>query len=313
MILAENLMKVFPRAVAVKRLSFHVPAGEIYALLGPNGAGKTTTVRMLAGLLRPSGGSGRVAGFDVEKNPHQVRQHIGILTEVPGLYERLTPLEYLDFFSRVHRLSGPRRRARVEELLKLVGLWDQRQRVMRNFSKGMQQRIAIARTLLHDPPVLFFDEPTAALDPEAAATIRDYLALVVSEHRKSVLLCTHNLPEAERLCRRLSIVSHGEQVAEGTPEQLKLGLSRPIHLRLVHADGAILRAVGEIPGVTNASMRERTIVYSTADPETTNPQVVARLVGLGAGIVALEEEPVTLEDVYLSLMRRAEQGAEERS
>jgi ABC-2 type transport system ATP-binding protein len=188
-------------------------------------------------------------------------------------------------------------------------MWEYRQRVMRNFSKGMQQRVAIARALLHDPPVLFFDEPTAALDPEAARTIRDYLAEVVAQEGKAVLLCTHNLPEAERLCRRLSIVSRGQQVAEGTPQELKLGLSRPIHLRLVSLDDALVREVVAIPGVSAADRCDHTIVYRTGDPEQTNPRVVSRLVGLGAQIVALEEAPVSLEDVYLSLMQRAAEGA----
>jgi ABC-2 type transport system ATP-binding protein len=256
MIVADTLVKVFPRAVAVNGLSFNVPAGEIYGLLGPNGAGKTTTVRMLAGLIRPTSGNGRIAGFDVAEHPRQVRERIGILTEVPGLYDRLTPLEYLEFFARVHRLERGAVHGRVEELLKLVGMWDQRQRIMRNFSKGMQQRVAIARTLLHDPPVLFFDEPTAALDPEAAHTIREYLAGVVSQRGKAVLLCTHNLPEAERLCRRISIVSHGQQLAEGTPEQLKLGLQRPMHLRLGDVDDALVRAVAAVPGVASATRRD---------------------------------------------------------
>jgi ABC-2 type transport system ATP-binding protein len=308
-IVAEQLVKVFPRAVAVKGLSFQVQAGEIYGLLGPNGAGKTTTVRMLAGLLRPSSGRGRVAGFDVQAESREVRKRIGILTEDPGLYERLTPTEYLDFFGRVHRLGASIRRVRTEELLRLVGMWEYRQRVMRNFSKGMQQRVAIARALLHDPPVLFFDEPTAALDPEAARTIRDYLAEVVAQEGKAVLLCTHNLPEAERLCRRLSIVARGLQVAEGTPNELKLGLSRPIHLRLANVDDALLGEVKAVEGVTGADRHDHTIVYRTSDPLQTNPRVVARMVGLGALVVAVEEAPVSLEDVYLSLMQRAAEPA----
>jgi ABC-2 type transport system ATP-binding protein len=183
---AINLVKVFPRATAVDGMSFEVSAGEIYGLLGPNGAGNTTTTRMLAALLRPTRGIARVAGFDAVSDAREVRRRIGILTEVPGLYERLTPQEYLDFFAGVHGLDGRRRAARVEELLRLVGLWDLRDRVMRSFSKGTQQRVAIARTLLHDPPVLFFDEPTAALDPEAAVTERDYQAKVEASQRKSV-------------------------------------------------------------------------------------------------------------------------------
>jgi ABC-2 type transport system ATP-binding protein len=303
-IVADGLVKRFPRALAVDRVSFEVAAGEIYGLLGPNGAGKTTTVRMLAGLLRPTRGRAVVDGFDAVREAHQVRGRIGILTEVPGLYERLTPLEYLDFFAQAQGLRGARRWARLEELLLLVGLWDQRHRVMRAFSKGTQQRVAIARTLLHDPPVLFFDEPTAALDPEAAKSVRDYLAQVVADRGKAVLLCTHNLPEAERLCRRLSVLSGGRQVAEGTPEALKFGVTRPMQLRLREVDDALMGVVSAVPGVSAVSRSDHTIVFETGDPARVNPRVVSRLVGLGAEVITLEEQPVTLEDVYLGLMRR---------
>jgi ABC-2 type transport system ATP-binding protein len=302
-IVADQLVKQFPRATAVSGLSFSVRRGEIYGLLGPNGAGKTTTIRMLAGLLRPTRGSARVAGFDPQTDAAAVRARIGILTEVPGLYLRLTPFEYLDFFGQVHALRSPHRQARIEELLRLVGLWDQRHRVMRNFSKGMQQRIAIARTLLHDPPVLFFDEPTAALDPEAARGVRDYLAAVAADQGKAVLLCTHNLGEAERLCQRLSIVANGRQVAEGTPRLLKQGVRRPIWLRLAQVEDSHLAALAEISGVLAPTRRNGAIVFDTDDPSQVNPAVVARIVALGGQVIAVEEQPVSLEDVYLALMR----------
>jgi len=184
MIRAQGLVKEFSQTQpqtsvllrAVDGLSFDVEAGEIYGLLGPNVAGKTTAMRLLSALLRPTAGTATVAGYSITEQPDQVRERIGILTEVPGLYTRLTPAEYLDFYAQIYGIErAPARAARVEELLRLVSHWDRRHSVMRTFSKGMQQRIAIARALIQDPLVLLFDEPTAALDPEAARSVRDYV------------------------------------------------------------------------------------------------------------------------------------------
>src|SRR5260370_2056657 len=204
MIRAQALVKEFmqPGGVrAVDGLSFEVEPGEIYGLLGPNGAGKTTALRLLSALLRPTSGTAIVAGYSVVEQPDEVRARIGILTEVPGLHTRLQPTAYLDFFAPVHGLDlATKRRARVEEMLRLVGLWERRSSVMRAFSKGMQQRVAIARTLLQDPLVLLFDEPTAALDPEAARSIRDYVRELATSRHRTVLLCTHNLFQTEPLC-----------------------------------------------------------------------------------------------------------------
>jgi ABC-2 type transport system ATP-binding protein len=169
----------------------------------------------------------------------------------------------------------------------------------------MQQRVAIARTLLHRPRVLFFDEPTAALDPEAAKIVRDHLLEIVAAEGSTVLLCTHNLAEAERLCRRLSIVSAGRQVAEGTPQQLKSGIARAMRLRLRVADRHLLDAVRRVAGVQAADSHDGVITFRTSEPERITPHVVASVVGLGGDVLSLEEETVTLEDVYLALVKRA--------
>jgi ABC-2 type transport system ATP-binding protein len=301
---AQALVKQFGAFRAVDGCSFQVQPGEIYGLLGPNGAGKTTTTRMLSCLLRPTSGTAVVAGHSVLDEPHRVREKIGILTEVPGLYERLTPAEYLDFFADVHGLAGSARRARVEEVLRLVDMWDQRRVVMRAFSKGMQQRVAIARTLIHDPEVLFFDEPTAALDPEAARNVRDHLQHLTEGRRRSVLLCTHNLPEAERLCRRLSIIQRGRQVAEGTPRELKAGVERVVYLRVRRMTPALLAAVERVPGASApTSNGDGLLSFRSTTPETTNPEVVRAAVAAGADVMGLAEEEVALEDVYLTLVR----------
>jgi ABC-2 type transport system ATP-binding protein len=305
MIRAQGLVKDFPGPLrAVDGLSFDVGPGEIYGLLGPNGAGKTTAMRLLSALLRPTAGSAVVAGFSVTDEPKEVRARIGILTEIPGLYSRLTPVEYLDFFAQVHGLrQAPVRTARVEEMLRLVGLWDRRRSVMRTFSKGMQQRVAIARTLVQDPAVLLFDEPTAALDPEAARSIRDYVRELAAGRGRTVLLCTHNLFEAEQLCQRLSIVQAGRQLAEGTPRELRAGSTTTCVLRVVDRSPQLLSALQTVPSIEALQVDgPQAITYRTTQPELANPQVIRAAVAAGADVLGLSETTSSLEEVYLSVV-----------
>jgi ABC-2 type transport system ATP-binding protein len=305
MIRAERLVKTFGAFRAVDGFSFEVEPGEIYGLLGPNGAGKTTTTRMLSCLLRPSGGTAWVAGHSIDTAAHLIRGKIGILTEVPGLYTRLTPVEYLDFFASVQSVPRAARAARVEDVLRLVGMWDRRRAVMRAFSKGMQQRVAIARALLHEPEVLFFDEPTAALDPEAAKRVRDHLLDLATAQRRTVLLCTHNLTEAEQLCTRLSIVQSGKQIAEGTPRQLRAGMHHAMSLRVGLATPELLGRLKALPGVSDLDgiPRDGFIRYRTMTPERTNPDVVRVAVASGADVLGLEERQASMEEVYLALVQ----------
>jgi ABC-2 type transport system ATP-binding protein len=302
---AEGLVKDFPGLRAVDGLSFDVQPGEIYGLLGPNGAGKTTAMRLLSALLRPTAGTAVVAGYSVIDQPDEVRARIGILTEVPGLYTRLTPSEYLDFYAQVHGIDrAPARAARVEEMLRLIGLWDRRQSVMRTFSKGMQQRIAIARTLIQDPLVLLFDEPTAALDPEAARSVRDYVRDLAGRRDRTVLLCTHNLPEADALCHRLSIVQRGRQIAEGRPADLRAGHSTTCMLTVRERTPELVARLAALPTVESVSANgPGTILYVTPDPASINPVVVRVAVAAGADVLALQQVSATLEDVYLTLIK----------
>src|SRR5216684_928600 len=305
MIRAEKLVKDFVGPLrAVNGLSFEVEPGEIYGLLGPNGAGKTTAMRLLSALLRPTAGTAVVAGFSVLDEPREVRARIGILTEVPGLYLRLTPAEYLDFFAQVHgQDQKTMRAARVEELLTLVGLWDRRRSMMRTFSKGMQQRVAIARTLIQDPQVLLFDEPTAALDPEAARNVRDYVRDLAAARQRTVLLCTHNLFEAEQLCHRLSIIQAGHQVAQGTPAGLKASVATTCVLRVATRSAVLLERLAAVPGVEAVtSDGPGTITYRTRSPLDANPAVVRAAVAAGADVLSLSEAASSLEDAYLSLI-----------
>jgi ABC-2 type transport system ATP-binding protein len=305
MIEAVGLRKSFGSRQALADISFSVGEGEIYGLLGPNGAGKTTTTRILACLLRPDGGSARVAGFDVVEQPEQVRASIGILTEIPGLYERLRALEYLDFYGQIYGLDLQRRRARSEELMRLLGIWEMRSERIGSFSKGMKQKVAIARALIHAPHVLLFDEPTAALDPEAAKTVRDHLVQLIREERRTVLLCSHNLAEVEQICARLSIVYGGKALTEASPAQLKAAVARSVEVRLARVDPNYVDAVRDVAGVDEVSMNDGTITFRTGDVWGVNPRVVRQLVSAGAEVIDVQLEPVTLEDAYLHYVREA--------
>jgi ABC-2 type transport system ATP-binding protein len=214
---------------------------------------------------------------------------------------RLTPAEYLDFFARVHDL-GPRRHALVEEMLRLVDLWDKRRTVMRAFSKGMQQRVAIARTLLQDPPVLLLDEPTAALDPQAARSVRDYVRELAVARGRTVLLCTHNLFEVEQLCTRLSIVQHGQQVAQGSPASLRSDSTAVCELRLSAPAPRLSERIAQLADVTHNSAQS--ITYRTTDAPRVNPEVVRLAVAEGADVLSLTEHAPSLEDIYLDLVSR---------
>lgn len=234
----------------------------------------------------------------------EVRSRIGILTEVPGLYTRLTPAEYLDFFAQMQGLQqAAARAARVEQMLRLVGLWDRRGGVMRTFSKGMQQRVAIARTLVQEPQVLLFDEPTAALDPEAARSIRDHVRELAASRGRTVLLCTHNLLEAEQLCHRLSIVRGGRQVAEGTPAELKAARATTCVLSVCERSPALLAKLEGIESIDSMRMDGAgKIVYETRRPKQVNPAVIRAAVAAGADVIGLSEASTSLEDVSLSLV-----------
>ena len=205
---AHNLTKKFGDFTAVKSVNLSLAKGEILALLGPNGAGKTTTVRMLSSILKPTEGWARVCGFDVVAQAREVRHAVGLLTEVPGLYTRMKTVEYLNFFGELQHMEPSLCRRRSEELLTRFGLWEARNRKLGTYSKGMKQKAAIVRAMLHDPRMLFLDEPTSAMDPHSAKQVRDAIISLRAQGR-TILLCTHNLPEAEMLADRIAIVRRG--------------------------------------------------------------------------------------------------------
>ncbi len=226
MILTEGLTKYFNDFLAVHDVDLHVRSGEVLALLGPNGAGKTTTIRMLTTVLRPSRGTARVAGFDVLSNPGEVRSAVGVLTEDHGLYDRMHLVEYLDFFGQLYGMAEQDRKNRIEYLLGKFGLLDAKKRQIGKFSKGMRQKLSLARSLLHSPPVLLLDEPTSAMDPASARLVRDAIKTLRSEER-AIIVCTHNLAEAEELADKIAIIRAGAIIAHGTASELKQQLLGP--------------------------------------------------------------------------------------
>jgi ABC-2 type transport system ATP-binding protein len=303
MIETHQLCKQFGGFQAVRDISLTIQPGELLALLGPNGAGKTTTVRMLGAILKPSSGWARICNHDVVSEARVVRSKIGLLTEYPGLYNRMRAVEYLDFFGALLGMNADHCRQRSELLLKQFGLWEARGKRLDSYSKGMKQKIALVRALIHDPPVLFLDEPTTAMDPQSARTVRDAIGDLRAADR-SILLTTHNLAEAEALADRIAIIRGGQIIAEGTIAQLtRQLLGDPIwELRLAPAHPAervapLLEELAHVEELGPDFVR-----YRCSDPQHVNPQIIARLAGQGLLFVSLAEVPRSLEDVYLRIV-----------
>jgi len=309
MIEAHLLSKQFGTFQAVRGLDLHVRPGELLALLGPNGAGKTTTVRMLGAILRPSSGHARICGLDVVAQAQAVRARVGLLTEYPGLYGRMPASEYLDFFGGLLGLDPAERRRRADALLHQFGLWDARERKLDGYSKGMKQKVALVRALIHDPPVLFLDEPTTAMDPQSARTVRDAIGELRSSAR-AILLTTHNLAEAEVLADRIAIIRGGRVIAQGTFAELSrqlLGDPR-FELRLAPGHPATLVPPLIADIVTPELADDGAVRFSSAEPHLANPQILARLAARGLPVVALAELPRSLEEVYLRIVAEEETG-----
>ncbi|HLZ22877.1 MAG TPA: ABC transporter ATP-binding protein [Ktedonobacterales bacterium] len=304
MIEAQNLTRHFGDFTAVESISLHVPAGAILALLGPNGAGKTTTIRMLAGLIAPSSGGATVAGYDVRLNPTAVRARVGLVTDAPGLYEQMTAPAYLDFFGAIYGMSRDERARGIDELLALFDLASHRTEKMVGFSKGMKQKVALARALLHDPAVLFLDEPTSGLDPLAARAVRD-LILTLKRENRAIILCTHDLDEAERMADEVAILRHGRIVISDAPALLRARASGEVLVRIELAQPLLtaMETIRQVDGVLRPQVENDThIIYHTTQPSQTNPRALACLFAEGAQIVAVTYDTTSLEDVYANVL-----------
>ncbi|MDG6920473.1 MAG: ABC transporter ATP-binding protein [Nitrososphaerota archaeon] len=303
MINAENLTKRFGDYTAVDSVTLHVDKGEVFGFLGPNGAGKTTTVRMLACLVSKSSGSATIGDYEIANREDQprIRMMTGLLTENVGLYEELSAYDNLDFYGRYYKLGEQRRKERIEYLLKLLELWDRKDAAAGTFSKGMKQKLAIARALIHDPEVLFLDEPTANLDPEASKTVRDFI-LELKKEKRTIFLNTHLLDEAERVCDRVAILKT-KLVTTGSPQDLRRSLTgRKVKIQLQRVDEAVISSVGEI-GYQIVESTPDSIVVSLKDPEEENPAILRAVQKAGGNVVFVTEVGSSLEDVYLKLVR----------
>lgn len=300
----DGLTRKFGDRLAVDNLSLRIPEGKVFGFLGPNGAGKTTTVRMLAALISPTSGKARVAGHEIGAENDAVRASVGILTETPGLYSKLTARQNLIFFAGLYGVVQDTAESQADKYLRLMGLWDRRDDKVAGFSKGMRQKVAIARALMHEPPVVFLDEPSAGLDPEAARTVRDFIKDLRTEGR-TIFLTTHNLTEADELCDLIGLF-RTRLMRVDTPGNLRRSLFGSGTLVRVSGDpapwAATLRA---LPFVHDVTVQDSALEVRLDDPDSQNPALVQALVAAGASIRYIEPISASLEDVYLELMEEA--------
>ena len=304
MIDVRGVTRKFGRLTALDQVSFHVEPGEIVALLGPNGAGKTTASRIIAGILAPSSGDVTVSGVSVRRDPNAVRRMTGMVTDQPSLYERMTLRAYLAFFAALYEVPSPPKRA--TELATMLGLADRLDARLGSFSRGMKQKVAIARGLVHDPPVLLLDEPATALDPETARSMRTFIVSLRARHR-AILLCTHDLDEAQRIADRVVVLYRGRVAREGTTDSLR-AVERPTFVVTFEGDEARAMAALARIGVEahGASVNGTTALRFAAERAAdTNPAVLRALLDGGLRPVTLVREERTLEDAYFAIVSQA--------
>lgn len=311
MIETRNLTRQFNNLTAVDNLTLTIEKGEVFGFLGPNGAGKTTTIRMLACLIAPTKGDATVAGYDIHKDPIKVRQSVGILTENPSLYERLTAYENMTFFAQAYGINdADERDKRIRELLELFNLWERRNDKVGTFSKGMKQKLAIIRATVHRPTVLFLDEPTAGLDPEASKEIRDLMAQLSQREKCTILLSTHHLEDAEKLCKRVLIMNKGKCLLIGTPDQLrdKITTHPVIQVDLTQVTSKIVAALKANHNVkeVNTKPEEPSLLVSVEDTRSSTPEVVRAIVEADGQILAVNSFRPSLEEAYLKLIKGGE-------
>lgn len=306
MIHTEDLTKYFDTFSAVEGVNLDIQTGQILALLGPNGAGKTTTVRMLTSILRPTRGRAVVAGFDVTTQQESVRRNVGVLTEHHGLYGRMNALEYLNYFADLYAIDHNGRSRTIQPLLEQFGLAADQSRRLSEYSKGMRQKLALVRAMLHDPPVLLLDEPTSAMDPESARIVRNSILGMRSADR-TILLCTHNLAEAEELADQVAIIRRGRVILNETLPAIKRKLLGEPEFEAIFAGNYQGLSTDGLPdGVRITAAGENRVRFKIRQPEQDNPRLLRMLLDRGMAVVTLREVPRSLEDAYLEAVTNEE-------
>jgi ABC-2 type transport system ATP-binding protein len=303
MIDTEKLTKRLGALTAVDSVTFHVDEGEVFAFLGPNGAGKTTTVRMLCCLISKTSGVARIADYDVgnEADSLKIRKIIGLVPDNVGLYEELSAYKNLDYYGRLYDCTEKQRKENIQRFLTLLGLWEKRDVSADSFSKGMKQKLAIARALIHDPSILFMDEPTANLDPESSKTVRDFI-LDLKKEKRTIFLNTHNLDEAQRICDRIAILNT-RLMAIGTPRELESSVSgRKTVIQLEKVNDTILSVLKKLP-LGNIAVDANTLIFDVTNPEKENIAISDAIFRAGGHIQSVTVVGSTLEDAYLKLVK----------
>jgi ABC-2 type transport system ATP-binding protein len=302
----ENLTKKFDALTAVDGVTLRVEEGEVFGFLGPNGAGKTTTVRMLCCLISKTSGEAKIAGYEVgdREDSLKIRKIIGLVPDNVGLYDGLTAYDNLDFYGKLYDCAEAQRKENIAALLKMLELWEKKDVPVATFSKGMKQKLAIARALVHDPRILFMDEPTANLDPEAAKTVRDFI-LELKKQKKTIFLNTHNLDEAQRICDTIGILNTTLR-AMGTPEELERSVRGMVTVvQLEQLSDAVFNAVKRL-GLGEVSVDGNRLTIGVADPDKENATILDAIFRAGGRIQAVNVVGSTLEDAYLKLVRERE-------
>jgi ABC-2 type transport system ATP-binding protein len=303
MIETENLTRKFGSLTAVDNLTLRIDEGEVFGLLGPNGAGKTTTVRMLCCLIAKTSGNAKIGGYEVgiAEDALKIRKIIGLVPDNVGLYESLTAYENLDYYGTLYGRSDSQRKESNEYFLKMLGLWDKKDVLAGTFSKGMKQKLAIARALIHDPKIVFMDEPTANLDPEAAKSVREFIVGLKKE-KKTIFLNTHNLDEAQRICDRIGILNT-KLMAVGTPEELERSVhGRKTVIKLRAVTEAVLYSLKKLK-MKNLVREDNELTVDIMNPEEENPEIIDAIVAAGGRIETVTVTSSSLEDAYLKLVR----------
>jgi ABC-2 type transport system ATP-binding protein len=303
MIETENLTRKFGELTAVDNLTFKVNQGEIFGFLGPNGAGKTTTVRMLCCLISKTSGTAQIGDYEIgqPEDALKIRKIIGLVPDNVGLYESLTAYENLDYYGTLYRLTDSQKKEGIEYFLKLLGLWEKRNVLAGAFSKGMKQKLAIARALIHDPEIIFMDEPTANLDPESAKTVREFI-LELKKEKKTIFLNTHNLYEAQRVCDRIGILNT-KLMAVGTPQELERSVhGRKTVIQLRQVNEAIFDSLKKLQ-VKNIVQEGNQLTVDIENPQEENPDLINAIVAAGGRIETVTVTSISLEDAYLKLVK----------